>query len=513
MDRTWIIGGAALALGLCGDAVQAAITADQLWAAWQKAGAELGLVVKAGSTARDGATLRLRDVTLTPAVSGLQDMRAATAEVTLTEGADGSVTVVPAPELVATAEGGAEAATLTLAQDGLRMVVTELLGEMRYEVTGAGLSARFASVVDSAGAAENSPVEQAAMQIDVALADVALLLTDVPARNRSFSVDLAARHLSYDVRSDNPALQMKTTQTSVTEAVAITGTFDLPTTIALADLTTPEAWAQALREGMALRLKATQGASRATSKDENPFLPMDMTISSLPGATELALGKAGFSLLSTGEGAGVTATSPMLPFPQLDVAIGPLVVSLAVPILTGVDAGVYGLTLKLADMVVNEAAWAAIDPGAVLPRDPAQLSVETSGTMKIDLFALMAAESAGMTDVTPPEPLTLEIAEVQVSVAGARLTGSGSFRFDNTSGQPVPVGTAAATLTGGNGLIDALVLTGILTEEDAGGARMLMAMFMDAGAGAGAGAGADVLTSEVKANADGSILVNGQRVQ
>jgi hypothetical protein len=126
--------------------------------------------------------------------------------------------------------------------------------------------------------------------------------------------------------------------------------------------------------------------------------------------------------------------------------------------------------------------------------------------MLIDILAMMAAEGAGMTEVVPPQPLTLDIRELAVSAAGALLTGSGAFTFDNASGQPVPAGEANVTLTGGNTLIDGLIAIGVLTEEDAGGARMMMAMFMDA-------TGDDVLTSKIEAKADGSVSVNGQRVQ
>jgi len=126
--------------------------------------------------------------------------------------------------------------------------------------------------------------------------------------------------------------------------------------------------------------------------------------------------------------------------------------------------------------------------------------------MLIDILALMSARSDGMTQATLPQPLTLEIPEMMVSAAGALLTGSGAFTFDNQTGQPVAAGEASMTLTGGNRLIDGLIAVGVLTEEDASGARMMMAMFMEA-------TGDDVLTSRIEARADGSILVNGQRVQ
>ena len=71
---------------------------------------------------------------------------------------------------------------------------------------------------------------------------------------------------------------------------------------------------------------------------------------------------------------------------------------------------------------------------------------------------------------------------------------------------PLPVGTADVRLEGGNKVIDALIKLGVMTEEDAMGARMMMAMF-------GQPAGDDVLTSKIEAREGGSIFVNGQQIQ
>lgn len=45
-------------------------------------------------------------------------------------------------------------------------------------------------------------------------------------------------------------------------------------------------------------------------------------------------------------------------------------------------------------------------------------------------------------------------------------------------GFPAPLGEANVTVTGANALIDGLIATGLITEDDAMGARMMMGMFM-----------------------------------
>jgi len=488
-------------------AADAAVTADQLWAAWQTSAAGAGMSLSAETTTREGAVLRLEGVTLSMSQSDdpAATLKATVAEIVMTDGTDGAVTVVPTGAIEAGSSATPDSSVM-LNHDGGQMRVTEDAGVMSYDVTGTTISAEVKSVTDSLTPLEDGTVPKAATDFLMTLAGPAIRVTDTPALNRTFGIDIKAQSLSYQVNVDDPGMQMKSAQSSTTEGIAITGQFMAPSTVALAGLTSAAAWSAALKEGMALTLSSTQGPSQATSTDENAFMPMAMAITSGPGTASLDFGKDGFALASQGDGLAVSVTSAMLPFPKLDFSMGALAVDMSMPILSATEPGDYGVTVRLTDVSVNEEAWAALDPAGTLPRDPAQLVLDAKGTMKLDLLALMAAEEAGMTEVVPPQPLTLDIPEVLVSVAGATLTGTGAFTFDNATGQPVPAGTADVTLTGGNALLDKLVAIGLLTDQDAGGARMMMSMFMNA-------TGEDVLTSKIEAKPDGSISVNGQRVQ
>ena len=72
---------------------------------------------------------------------------------------------------------------------------------------------------------------------------------------------------------------------------------------------------------------------------------------------------------------------------------------------------------------------------------------------------------------------------------------------------PKPTGSLDLTLVGGNGLIDKLVAMGLLPEEQAMGARMMMGLF------AVPGDGEDSLKSKLEINEDGHVLANGQRLK
>ena len=92
------------------------------------------------------------------------------------------------------------------------------------------------------------------------------------------------------------------------------------------------------------------------------------------------------------------------------------------------------------------------------------------------------------------------------------MSGAGDFTFDNTDletfdGFPRPIGAIELQLDGANTLIDSLITMGIVRNEDAMGARMMMGML------AVPGDGPDSLKSRVEMNEQGHILANGQRIQ
>ena len=93
------------------------------------------------------------------------------------------------------------------------------------------------------------------------------------------------------------------------------------------------------------------------------------------------------------------------------------------------------------------------------------------------------------------------------AIGGAELTGDGDITLDNSMGMPMPTGVVNVMLTGGNTLMDTLVGMGLLPEDQAMGARMMMGLF------ARPGEGPDTLVSTIEMKEDGSILANGQRIK
>jgi hypothetical protein len=194
---------------------------------------------------------------------------------------------------------------------------------------------------------------------------------------------------------------------------------------------------------------------------------------------------------------------------ETPISMDEVVMSFGMPVVA-TEPSDYGLAMKFGNLVIGDAVWGMMDPGAVLARDPINLDVNLTGKAKIDLLDLMESGENGTPPKSMPELISADINTLALNLAGAAMTGTGAFTFDNSmvaaGGPPMPLGAADLRLSGGNKLVDGLVALGVLSDDDAMGARMMMAMF-------GKPEGEDVLTSKIEAKEGGAIFVNGQRIQ
>ncbi|MBT5294670.1 MAG: DUF2125 domain-containing protein, partial [Octadecabacter sp.] len=71
---------------------------------------------------------------------------------------------------------------------------------------------------------------------------------------------------------------------------------------------------------------------------------------------------------------------------------------------------------------------------------------------------------------------------------------------------PRPEGQVNFVINGVNGLVDNLILMGLIPEDEAMMPRMMMGMFTTP-------VGDDMLTSTIEVNSEGHVLANGQRLR
>jgi hypothetical protein len=171
----------------------------------------------------------------------------------------------------------------------------------------------------------------------------------------------------------------------------------------------------------------------------------------------------------------------------------------------------FALGMKMADFTMSDMIWGIFDPMGQLPRDPASVLLDISGTLKLLVDVLNPDVVEDMVGA-PGEVQSLRLGALLVSAAGARLDGTGDVAFDGNPAGMVPgagnpVGEMNFAVAGGNALLDKLVDMGLLPADQAMGARMMMGLF------AVPGEAPDTLKSKIEFTPEGQILANGQRIR
>lgn len=267
-----------------------------------------------------------------------------------------------------------------------------------------------------------------------------------------------------------------------------------------------------VKAGM-VKLDSTIGATSVNVNFDVGDGPFSFDLTMEGSATDLALSPDGLFYDSSLTGANIRAMLPdVLPFP-IEASLGKFATVLKGPV-NADTTGDIQLGLTIADLSVSDGIWNLFDPGQLLQRDPATLDVQLSGVGEIgfDLTVLEEEIASSGNDEIPGKIESAQIDRLFVNAAGATANGTGSFTFDNTDfmtfpGSPRPEGSAKLEVTGLNALLDTLIQMGFVAQEEAMGMRMGMAMFTNPGPTE------DSMSTELEVNAQGHVIVNGQRLR
>ncbi len=301
---------------------------------------------------------------------------------------------------------------------------------------------------------------------------------------------------------------MRQESTSAGGELRMLGTIVLPPEMNIMDLT------PALLSGLSMTLTTQAAASEGTSKT---FMDGALTNEQVQatGATtaNMTLNADGFAVDGSADGFDLTfSDQTMLPFP-VSVAGGELAVDVAFPLVARDTPQDFKYGVSFQDLSIDESLWGMFDPAGSLDQSPADLTIDVSGSLNwgVNLFnveELIALEDAQTSPVTIN---SLSINDIGLAALGATANATGAFTFDNADmdtipGMPRPEGSAKITATGLNAAIDQLVGAGFIPEEEAMMPRMMMGMFART-------VGEDQLETEVEVNAEGHVIVNGQRMR
>ena len=507
MALSKLAGSTALFLVLGATVARAEVTPEEIWQNWQDSAVAMGQTMTAASATRDGDTLLVQGIAIAAtdpqvAVSGSID------EMSFTDNGDGTVEITMSdsydidmtfPADAAVAGSTPTTVTITVANPGLVTTASGTAAATSYEFEGPSLSVTLSSIEG----------------VDAAKVDA------------TAEVTMTGISGSYLVEGEGDARAIASDFAAATLAVNVAGTdsttgSDVKITAAMADVagsTTGNFLGAEMMKDMSAALKAGFSLDMAFAYGLTSY---DVAVMEAGAPTTIKGGAAGgeftfgmngtrMEYASTGKGINIAVSSPDIPFPELKLSYAESGFHFLLPIAKSDTPADFIALAKIIDLSISEEIWGMIDPGAALPHDPATLVIDTKGTATITTDMMNDAEMATMGDAPPGMMNSIELTELHAKIAGAELTGTGSFTFDNTDlttfpGVPAPTGKLDLTLLGGNALLDKLVGMGILSEDDAMGARMGIAML------ANSDPAADKLTTALEFK-DKGFFANGQQLQ
>lgn len=506
-----LLGCSAFALLSSAHFATADVTPNDVWQDWRDHIQSIGYSLTAKEST-SGNTLTVSDLRLDLAMDPDQgDMSVTLGSIGFAQNDDGSVTVLFPPVMPvsvsvspATGQGEPVTMTLTINQSAQDMVVSGTPTNMTssYSAGMVGLTLDQLTVGSETVGPENA-------KMAITMQDVQSRTDSKLASMRDYDQTATIGSATYEMRFKNPNEPAIATVQGTSANLGFKANGILP--LALAQVSDT---AGLLRAGMDVAGTVTAGNSTMTLNIEDP-VSGDMAIAMAAESGTLAVETSadGFSYAGTREGMTVSVQPPQFPF-LLSFAMDNAAFNLSTPVMRSDAPQNFALGLNLTDFTMSDLVWGMLNPQGTLPRDPATVALDMTGTATLlaDYLDMQNADQMSDAMDVPAKPESVKLNSLIVDALGARLTGYGAATFDNSGtdtqdGTLKPTGAVDLKLVGGNTLINSLVEAGLLPDQMAMGARMVMGMFTIPGDGE------DTLETKIEFTRSGAILANGQRIK
>lgn len=508
-SKTTATSAAALSVILGGSAALADVSAEQVWSDWRAYMEAAGYEMTATET-RDGDTLVITDAEMNIAIPEEDTtVTMMMGEMSFTDNGDGTVSIsipndLPIDLLVNGPDGEETFIGLNYATKGLSINVSGDPDDLVYTYSAAtvGLSLDTLTVEgEEVNMEEFGTVEMTAANVagstEMSVGALRESVQKITTGAVSYTVDV----------SEPDGGEGRFVLRGGAQGMDLRGSASLPEDMDPSDM------AAMLDAGFAFDASFAfeNGSTEFNFQDDEEV--SQGSSSSESGSLRVAMDSSQLLYSGDAKGVAVTIAGSEVPFP-IDIATEQSGFNVKMPVSASEQAQDFELAVTLGGFTTSDMIWGLFDPAGQLPRDPATVSFDLSGAVKLffDLLDPAEMEQVDAGEMMPGEINALDINSLTVSAAGAELTGQGAFTFDNTDlttfdGLPAPDGSLNLTLVGGNALLDTLVSMGLLPEDQASGARMMMGLF------AVPGDAPDTLNSKIEVKSDGQILANGQRIQ
>ncbi|MEM6938905.1 MAG: hypothetical protein AAF943_00505 [Pseudomonadota bacterium] len=510
MPRTLALAaGIALPLCLAGQGAFADLTPQQVWTDWKTYMQGVGYTVE-GSESVSGGDLTISEIKLSfDAPDGQGDMEVMLDQIAFQQNGDGSVAIVfpdTLPIKVSGTEGfdGGDAIdiSMVLTQSGHSMVASGDPNDLTYAYEAATVGLSLDQVM-----VDGDAVEAGTAKMNVTGTSVSNTTTMILGEMRNYKQSSSIEEVSYSLAVDTPEDGGQQVDMSGTlQGLSVTGEGQIPLTI-------PEAADMVTLLDAGLDVVATisfqngSGQIDAQTPEDGNF---SAQTSSKSGAFSVNVNDTALGYAGEQKNLQISAKGGTFPFP-VEFAMAENAFNLSFPVRKAEEPQDFAVGVKMGEFTMSEILWGFFDPQAQLPRDPATIALDLTGQMKL-LVDFMDPSAGPDMMGAPGELKALNLNQVLVDAVGAKLEGSGAITMDGDApgivpGVGSPVGSVDLALSGANGLIDTLIAMGILPQEQAMGARMMMGVF------AVPGDGPDTLKSKIDFTKEGQILANGQRIR
>ncbi|MEM6695424.1 MAG: DUF2125 domain-containing protein [Pseudomonadota bacterium] len=506
MKHLKLLSGTAVSIIASSGVAQADVTAADVWQAWQDSAAAVGQTLTPGSEQDSGGVITITDLEVAMQTSSTS-VTTVVPSMTFTENGDGTVSIaladsydmnvslrpedtdeeidltinVASPDIEMTASGEPDAISYVYGAPEMVFTVASLVVDGETIEIDAAVTASTIS-----GAYVVSGGDDSAMTGDFEAESVEIVfdMMDPEGGDGFFKANLTYQDMAV-----------------VTEGAMMMlsgGATELPDMLAA---------------GGSTNTKFTHGPATFDVDFRDRRDAFKLIGSAATGLFDVALSAEALSYAINNTDLQMTMSGSEIPVPELELGFGELGFGFLTPVSKSETEQDFGLEITMADLEMSDMLWSLIDPGDALPHDPATLIVDIAGkgNLFFDMFnpdSMMEVEAD-----LPGELHELNINQIRLAVLGGDLTGEGAFTFNNEDlatfdGLPAPTGTLSLQLVGANAVIDNLIAAGLVPEDQAMGARMMLGLF------ARPGDGEDTLVSEIEVDgATGAISANGQRLQ
>ncbi|WP_223421074.1 DUF2125 domain-containing protein [Tateyamaria pelophila] len=499
----------ALALCLPAGAAFADLTAAEVWTDWEELMTGSGYTLDSTQSSTD-TSVTVSDLSITLDMSDDTDDGAVSMNLgtlRFVENGDGTVTI-EIPDTVAvdfsfTSElDESVAGTITTLFTDQLLIASGEPSAVTYSFSAANTDVSLNDLL-----VDGTPIGEEAAQASMSLDNMSYVTKTIVGDLRQIDQTASIAAASYTLNFAEPTGAESFKMNGTVRDIAFTGGGSLPL-----DIDTDDANAM-LNAGMEFAGNVTTQGGGYDLTFDGPDGSGTINTTSEGAGFDIRFAPSGVAYGVSQRGVAVNMLLTELPLP-ISVSANEMATNFLFPLQKSDDDQDFSMGVTLTGVTVSDAIWGIFDPTGQLPRTPANLLVDLSGTAKVmfDFLDPAQANILAETERAPGEVQTLDLNALELDAAGASLTGQGNFRFDNSDletfdGFPRPEGAVDLTLTGGNTLIDTLVGMGLLPQEQAMGARMMMGLF------AVPGEGADTLNSRIEVTPEGHVVANGQRLR